>query len=433
MFRGSALESLSSDNIITLCAFVSVPDLGMLSSASKELRRVIDTAPAIWKHRFGALGGSIDGSDAQQRDDWRNRFLEQYMLKGDQKRCCLCYGATPNEIMADFGLRICSSCISSELVNKTKAKEDWLLGEKEIVGLPCKKKTMKLFAKDTVVSFYLTQHTNRAAIKKYGSLSDLKAKKAQKSKKKAAKVSDKQKRISLLNAALSVAGAALDVRMSSKKSQVISCLSIGANDDDAAASELWRYISTGKFNMPQKKKAKKEQKSTAEAAVKNEAMVDIAAPIAKSALAAEAFIDGGSEEVAKVESAAPPCLTTPVSRKRKSPERFVAEPSSAHNAGPIKIPALNARIDMYWPGPKQLGWHNNAQVIAFSASKGHMIRYKDQSTEWLHFDDRGLVWRLSANAVGAALKEPKKAKKTLLKELAEKIATRRGQVSGLQV
>jgi hypothetical protein len=129
----SALERLSADSIVTLCTYVTTPEMGMLGSSSKEIQQGIQH-PAIWKNRFGALGKSIDASNAHESDDWRNRFLEAYMLdKGG--RCCLCYGATPNEIMVDFGLRVCHVCISCKLVNKTKAKELSLLSEKVCMPL----------------------------------------------------------------------------------------------------------------------------------------------------------------------------------------------------------------------------------------------------------------------------------------------------------
>jgi hypothetical protein len=305
---------------------------------------------------------------------------------------------------------------------------------KEIAGLPSKKKTMELFGKDTVVSFYLTQHTHRAAIKvrvskgtasgtifiqlisrtclsplilppettlkKYGSLEAMEAKRAQKQEMKSAKVSDKQKRLSLLNAALSNAGADLRIRLSSKRALVASRLVIGdAIGDGDAATELWRYISTGKFDMPKKKRAKKEHdlapgEATVESTENN---------IPSNMPHAEAIAD--VTNVKQVASVA--CGP----RKRMIPDRFVAESSAAFRASSmnstapastmaapatvIPKPALNSRIQTHWPGPKP-GWYD-AQVIGYSKTKRqHKIKYADESTEWLDFGEKEHRWRSTA-------------------------------------
>ena len=83
------LPSLSADTFACVAAFLPASDVGILQQSSRSIQ-LAGTNPAIWKAAF----------------------VEQWCLeKGGL--CCLCYASTANDVMATFGLTLCSPCQST--------------------------------------------------------------------------------------------------------------------------------------------------------------------------------------------------------------------------------------------------------------------------------------------------------------------------------
>ena len=188
---------------------------------------------------------------------------------------------------------------------------------------------MDIGNKTVVAKFYLRQHINRAAIKKYGSLQALAAKQAEKTQKQAEKKSEKAMRVDALNLALKSAGPG-DVTLvaSQKKKAMTRRFVTGAEDDEEFGDKVWRFLSSGKVTTRKRKSSSKP-----------------------------------------TDSADEPAASDAVRRQRKAPERFVAGPSSKSEgaaAAPsltvstIPKPAINTMIEMFWPEDKR--WYE-AQVV----------------------------------------------------------------------
>ena len=106
------LPALSADAFTCVAAFLPASDVGVLQQSSRSIQ-LAGSNPAIWKAAFERLGHTVDSSsDAQASEDWKLRFVEQWCLeKGGL--CCLCYASTANDVMATFGLTLCSPCRST--------------------------------------------------------------------------------------------------------------------------------------------------------------------------------------------------------------------------------------------------------------------------------------------------------------------------------
>ena len=82
------LPSLSADTFACVAAFLPASDVGILQQSSRSIQL------------------------ASTNSDWKLRFVEQWCLeKGGL--CCLCYASTANDVMATFGLTLCSPCQST--------------------------------------------------------------------------------------------------------------------------------------------------------------------------------------------------------------------------------------------------------------------------------------------------------------------------------
>lgn len=207
--EASVLPSLGAQVLCLLLSYdhslLSIRELGRLSVCSHQLSTILDDA-TIWKKVFdtAAQAGkkfckdeSVPFHDTHARHSWNgeNGLLtcfsnpkEKVISKVGYKRAAGCLlgkscnrcgkmGSNANPLTM---MRVCQPCAevdeASFLINKSKAKEAFLLGEKDIKNLPSASyESTTISGKDCISTLLLMSDVKEASYSKYGGADGLAA------------------------------------------------------------------------------------------------------------------------------------------------------------------------------------------------------------------------------------------------------------------